>query len=143
MRSSYIAVGELADVYVQISKRHILFDVTQVNRLMLTSLQQASSQVSTANKIKQINTYARRAQSDALRIADQIRKKTQDQLYDKKRIIEEAGAILEGYEAEEGDHEEDEEDGNKGQEEQEEGDEWDDDDGIDHLDDTIGPAEDV
>jgi uncharacterized phage infection (PIP) family protein YhgE len=144
VRGSYTAIGELADAYVQISERHILPGVTQVNRLMSTSLQQASSQVSIADKIKQINTYARKAQSDASRIADQRRKKIQNQLYDKERIIDEAGAILEGYEAEEGDHEEDEEeDGNKGQEEQEEGDEWDDDDGIDHLDDTIGPAEDV
>lgn len=111
---------------------------------MSTSFQQASSQVSIADKIKQINTYARKAQSDVSRIADQRRRKIQNQLYDKDRIIVEVGAILESYEAKKGDHEEnEEEDGNKGQEKQEEGDEWDDDDGIDHLNDIIGPAEDV
>ena len=147
MRGSYKAVGELADAYVQISEKHIFPGVTQVNSLMSTGLQQSSSQTSIMDKLKQINTYARKAQSDVSRIADQRRKKIQDELYDKERIIEEAEAILEDCEAEEeGDHEEDEEeeDGSEGQEEQEEGDEWDDyDDGTDHLDDAIGSAEDA
>ena len=111
LRGSYTTVGGLAIAYIQISEKHIFPGVLQVNRLMSSSSLQASSQFSIADKIEQINSYARKAQSEASRIADQRRKAIQDQLYDKKRIIDEAGAILENYELEGADNEEDEEGG--------------------------------
>ncbi|KAL8779421.1 MAG: hypothetical protein Q9194_001470 [Teloschistes cf. exilis] len=114
LRASYAVAGELSGTYVQISKKHILPGVTQVNRLMLT-ISQDNSGTSLAEKVKQINTYARKAQSEFSAVATERRERIKDQLVDVGRNIAEAGEKLDEYA-----------DAGYGDDDEIAGDEWDD-----------------
>ncbi|KAL8693622.1 MAG: hypothetical protein Q9218_001580 [Villophora microphyllina] len=96
LRASYAVAGELSGTYVQISKKHILPGVTQVNRLMLT-ISRDNSGATLADKVKQINMYARKAQSEISAVATERRERIKNQLVDVGRNITEAGEKLEEY----------------------------------------------
>ncbi|KAL9589736.1 MAG: hypothetical protein Q9203_001449 [Teloschistes exilis] len=114
LRASYAVAGELSGTYVQISKKHILPGVTQVNRLMLT-ISQDNSGTSLTEKVKQINTYARKAQSEISAVATERRERIKDRLVDVGRNITEAGEKLDEYA-----------DAGYGDDDEIAGDEWDD-----------------
>ncbi|KAI4256826.1 MAG: hypothetical protein LQ352_001906 [Teloschistes flavicans] len=114
LRASYAVAGELSGTYVQISKKHILPGVTQVNRLMLT-ISRDNSGTTVAEKVKQINAYARKAQSEISAVATERRERIKDQLVDVGRNITDAGEKLDEYA-----------DAGYGDEDEIAGDEWDD-----------------
>ncbi|KAI4092335.1 MAG: hypothetical protein L6R37_007595 [Teloschistes peruensis] len=109
--------------YLEISKKHILPGVTQVNRLMLT-ISQDNSGTSLTEKVKQINTYARKAQSEISAVATERRERIKDQLVDVGRNITEAGEKLDEYA-----------DAGYGDDDEIAGDEWDD------LEEPVGTGE--
>ena len=110
LRRNYSVAGELSATYVQISKKHIMPGVTQVNRLMVAGSSDISG-VTVEDKVKQIITYARKPQSEISTIATQHRERVRDQLYDVERQISEAGDDLDAYAEYDGGEEEGEEDG--------------------------------
>ncbi|KAL9027830.1 MAG: hypothetical protein Q9196_003704 [Gyalolechia fulgens] len=96
LQASYAIVSELSSTYVLISKNHVLPGVREVNRLMLhTSQDQIISTVE--GKVKQINAFARRAQSEISSVATARRERIKHQLVDVERIITDAGETLDGY----------------------------------------------
>lgn len=81
---------------------------------MLT-ISQDNSGTSLAEKVKQINTYARKAQSEISAVATERRERIKDQLVDVGRNITEAGEKLDEYA-----------DAGYGDDDEIAGDEWDD-----------------
>lgn len=129
LQASYAIVSELSSTYVLISKKHVLSGVREVNRLMLhTSQDQSISTVE--DKVKQINAFARRAQSEISSVATARRERIKHQLVDVEKIITDAGETLDGY-AEAG----------YGGEDEIDVDEWDDIDGIDGGRESEGTGE--
>ncbi|KAL9591785.1 MAG: hypothetical protein Q9179_007373 [Wetmoreana sp. 5 TL-2023] len=96
LQASYAIVSELSSTYVLISKKHVLPGVQEVNRLMLRTSQDQS--ISTVEeKVKQINVFARRAQSEISSLATARRERIKHQLVDMERKITDAGETLDGY----------------------------------------------
>lgn len=114
LQASYAIVSELSSTYVLISKKHVLPGVREVNRLMLHTSQDQSIPT-VEEKVKQINAFARRAQSEISSVATARRERIKRQLVDVERMITDAGETLDGY-AEAG----------YGSEDEIAGDEWDD-----------------
>jgi len=80
--------------------------VNQVNRLMLTTSPASTSPLSSSSgasiqeKVKLINSYARKAQSEISALATKRRERIMQQLYDTERMIEEEGALVKKAEEE-------------------------------------------
>ena len=70
LRGSYLVAGELASVYVDISKKHIMPGVNAVERLGLGSGE--DSQMSPTQRISQILKSARKAQSEISTKAEKV-----------------------------------------------------------------------
>jgi hypothetical protein len=62
LRGHYLVAGELASVYVDVSKKHIMPGLDQIGRL--ASNGEGSSQMTARAKAKAIQDYARKAQAD-------------------------------------------------------------------------------
>ena len=70
LRGSYLVAGELASVYVDISKKHIMPGVNAVERLGLGSGE--DSQMSPTQRISLILKSARKAQSEISAKAEKV-----------------------------------------------------------------------
>jgi hypothetical protein len=75
VKGSFVMVGELRDFCHDI--KHIIPGINLVNRLMLTS-SAGSSQAVMQQKVKDINTFARSAQSEVSVIANKRREDVRD-----------------------------------------------------------------
>lgn len=71
LRGSYLVAGELASVYVDISKKHIMPGVSAVERLGLST--DKNSDMTPAQKSSQILLHARKAQSEISARAEEVR----------------------------------------------------------------------
>lgn len=71
LRGSYLVAGELASVYVDISKKHIMPGVNAVERLGLGT--DENSNITPAQKSSQILKHARKAQSEISSKAEEVR----------------------------------------------------------------------
>ena len=71
LRGSYLVAGELASVYVDISRKHIMPGVNAVERLGIGS--EENSQATTAQKLNHILKHARKAQSEISVKAEKVR----------------------------------------------------------------------
>ena len=63
LRGHYLVAGELASVYVDVSHKHIMPGVNEIDRLGVTN-GEGSSQMTARAKAKAIQDYARKAQAD-------------------------------------------------------------------------------
>lgn len=72
LRGSYLVAGELASVYVDISKKHIMPGVAAVERLGLPGSGE-DSQMSPTQRISLILKSARKAQSEISAKAEKVR----------------------------------------------------------------------
>ena len=70
LRGSYLVAGELASVYVDVSKKHIMPGVNAVERLGLGSGE--DSQMSPTQRIDKILKSARKAQSEISTKAEKV-----------------------------------------------------------------------
>ncbi|KAL8707445.1 MAG: hypothetical protein Q9220_007533 [cf. Caloplaca sp. 1 TL-2023] len=144
LRESYVAAGEFALTYVEVSEKYIWPGAKEVNRLMLQgsgSHQNNDDGMDMTAKINVINRYARRAQSEVSKIATERREGVRNRLWDTKRPLDDLGEAIERQGDLGGDDDDDEEeeggrDGEQtvgngnvdavaGGEEEEEDDEWD------------------
>ena len=71
LRGNYLVAGELASVYYDISRKHIMPGVNTIERLGLRSTED-SSQTTSAEKARQILKYARKAQSEISKMAQEV-----------------------------------------------------------------------
>ncbi|KAL9632902.1 MAG: hypothetical protein Q9164_005020 [Protoblastenia rupestris] len=95
VRSSYIVAGEFAATYLQISEKHILPGVAQVNRLMVQITQ--DNRMNVADKVKKINGYARKAQSEVSQLATERRERVREKLWDVDRRVKDVGKVIDQY----------------------------------------------
>ena len=70
LRGSYLVAGELASVYVDISKKHIMPGVNAVERLGIGT--GGDSQMSPTQRIDQVLKGARKAQSEIRTKAEKV-----------------------------------------------------------------------
>jgi hypothetical protein len=78
LRGNYLVAGELASVYVDISRKHIMPGVNTIERLGLPS--EVTSHMTSAEKAQQIVKYARKAQSEISAMAEKVRTGVHDAL---------------------------------------------------------------
>ncbi|KAL8708965.1 MAG: hypothetical protein Q9225_007523, partial [Loekoesia sp. 1 TL-2023] len=114
LRESYVAAGEFASTYVEVSEKYIWPGVKEVNRLMLQGSRDNGMDVTA--KVNAINRYARKAQSEVSKIATERREGVRNKLWDTKRpfedldeAIDRCGDLIEEDDEDEGEGEGEEE----------------------------------
>ena len=98
VKGSYLMIGELANNYVDVSRKHIIPGISLVNRLMQSSDSEgaeATSPTTIVNRVQEINSYARKAQTHVSRIKKDYTMKTKAELREMGDLISEAGQTIE------------------------------------------------
>jgi hypothetical protein len=86
-------------VYVDISRKHIMPGVNQIDRLGASNIGVGSKAVEQA-KVKAIQAYARKAQSDISALAAKRQAALRKELFDQERKFEEIGYLIKASENE-------------------------------------------